>query len=126
MRNASLLFSLYFRSLGDIPTTTLVLSFPPYKPQIFVWISACLKRISSWMMHHLKLNGSKTELLYIPGDASPCNPSRTCMYPITNMIRRICHSSPLMPLRYLFSHLKIQDSFKILCYPLLYFLVSLS
>ncbi|XP_047664330.1 uncharacterized protein LOC125140204, partial [Tachysurus fulvidraco] len=35
-------------------------------------ISACLAEISSWMTgHHLKLNPSKTELLFIPGDSYP-------------------------------------------------------
>ncbi|KAM9455123.1 putative RNA-directed DNA polymerase from transposon X-element isoform 2-T3 [Clarias gariepinus] len=36
-------------------------------------ISACLADISSWMAaHQLKLNLSKTELLFIPYDSSPC------------------------------------------------------
>ncbi|XP_060751086.1 uncharacterized protein LOC132862815 isoform X2 [Tachysurus vachellii] len=35
-------------------------------------ISACLAEISSWMAaHQLKLNPSKTELLFIQGDSSP-------------------------------------------------------
>ncbi|KAK1797430.1 hypothetical protein P4O66_008801 [Electrophorus voltai] len=36
--------------------------------QVFRRISACLTDIGSWMTaHHLKLNPSKTELLFIPG-----------------------------------------------------------
>ncbi|KAK1801825.1 hypothetical protein P4O66_022465, partial [Electrophorus voltai] len=35
-------------------------------------ISACLTDIASWMTaHHLKLNPSKTELLFIPGTPNP-------------------------------------------------------
>ncbi|XP_072542833.1 uncharacterized protein [Salminus brasiliensis] len=42
--------------------------------QVSTRISACLADVSSWMAaHHLKLNPSKTELLYIPGTAGPRN-----------------------------------------------------
>ncbi|XP_076836631.1 uncharacterized protein LOC143482216 isoform X1 [Brachyhypopomus gauderio] len=40
--------------------------------QVCSRISACLSDISSWMAaHHLKLNPSKTELLFIPGATGP-------------------------------------------------------
>ncbi|XP_076864252.1 RNA polymerase II subunit A C-terminal domain phosphatase isoform X1 [Brachyhypopomus gauderio] len=40
--------------------------------QVCSCISACLTDISSWMAaHHLKLNPSKTELLFIPGATGP-------------------------------------------------------
>ncbi|KAI4891659.1 hypothetical protein NFI96_012405 [Prochilodus magdalenae] len=51
-----LLFSLYTLSLGEVCNR----------------ISACLTDISSWMTaHHLKLNPSKTELLFIPSTTGP-------------------------------------------------------
>ncbi|KAF5891033.1 reverse transcriptase family protein, partial [Clarias magur] len=79
-----LLFSLYTRSLGKVilshgfsyhcyaDDTQLVFSFPPSDTRVSTRISACLADISSWMAaHQLKLNLSKTELLFIPGDSSP-------------------------------------------------------
>ncbi|XP_076854565.1 uncharacterized protein LOC143509593 [Brachyhypopomus gauderio] len=79
-----LLFSLYTRSLGEsisahgfsyhcyADDTQLFFSFPPSDTQVSARISACLKDIASWMAaHHLKLNPSKTEMLYIPARASP-------------------------------------------------------
>ncbi|KAI4886967.1 hypothetical protein NFI96_028650 [Prochilodus magdalenae] len=52
--------------------TQLMLSFPSSDTQVCNRISACLTDISSWMTaHHLKLNPSKTELLFIPGTTGP-------------------------------------------------------
>ncbi|KAI4890599.1 hypothetical protein NFI96_003747 [Prochilodus magdalenae] len=50
----------------------VMLSFPSSDTQVCNRISACLTDISSWMTaHHLKLNPSKTELLFIPSTTSP-------------------------------------------------------
>ncbi|KAI4898392.1 hypothetical protein NFI96_033774, partial [Prochilodus magdalenae] len=44
----------------------------PQDPPVCNRISACLTDISSWMTaHHLKLNPSKTELLFIPSTTGP-------------------------------------------------------
>ncbi|KAI4878320.1 hypothetical protein NFI96_031089, partial [Prochilodus magdalenae] len=52
--------------------TQLMLSFPSSDTQVGNRISACLTDISSWMTaHHLKLNPSKTELLFIPSTSCP-------------------------------------------------------
>ncbi|KAI4872700.1 hypothetical protein NFI96_007520 [Prochilodus magdalenae] len=52
--------------------TQLMLSFPSSDTQVCNRISACLTDISSWMTaHHLKLNPSKTELLFIPSTTGP-------------------------------------------------------
>uniref|UniRef100_A0A8C4X3N7 Reverse transcriptase domain-containing protein n=1 Tax=Erpetoichthys calabaricus TaxID=27687 RepID=A0A8C4X3N7_ERPCA len=79
-----LLFSLYIGSLGKViaghgfsydcyaDDSQLIFSFPPDDQQVSTRISNCLADISSWMTsHHLKLNPSKTELLYIRGNSSP-------------------------------------------------------
>ncbi|KAI4903096.1 hypothetical protein NFI96_009468 [Prochilodus magdalenae] len=79
-----LLFSLYTCSLGNVITfhnfsyhcytydTQLMHSFPSSGTQVCNRISACLTDISSWMTaHHLKLNPSKTELLFIPSTTGP-------------------------------------------------------
>ncbi|XP_053098009.1 uncharacterized protein LOC128321673 [Pangasianodon hypophthalmus] len=53
-------------------STQLILSFPPSDSHVSARISACLADISSWMTtHQLKLNPTKTELLFIPCDSSP-------------------------------------------------------
>ena len=52
--------------------TQLILSFPQTEIQVAARISACLTDISQWMSaHHLKINLDKTELLFLPGKASP-------------------------------------------------------
>ncbi|KAI4893566.1 hypothetical protein NFI96_021367 [Prochilodus magdalenae] len=79
-----LLFSLYTLSFGEVITshafsyhcyadnTQLMPSFPSSDTQVCNRISACLTDISSWMTaHHLKLNPSKTELLFIPSTIGP-------------------------------------------------------
>ena len=77
-----LLFSLYTRSLGSAVTshrfscycyaddTQVFLSFPQSSSSTHTGtrISECLADITAWTAaHHLKLNLSKTELLFIPG-----------------------------------------------------------
>lgn len=60
--------------LGPFPFnhTQLILSFPLSETQVTEQISARLADISQWMSaHHLKLNLDKTELLFVPGKASP-------------------------------------------------------
>ena len=52
--------------------TQLFLSFPSSDINIKSRISACLKDIGTWMSsHHLKLNLSKTELIFLPCNDSP-------------------------------------------------------
>ncbi|KAI4882525.1 hypothetical protein NFI96_013770 [Prochilodus magdalenae] len=76
--------SLYTLSLGEVTTShgfsyhcyaddmQLMLSFPSPDTQVCNRISAYLTDISSWMTaHHLKLNPSKTELLFIPSTTGP-------------------------------------------------------
>lgn len=56
-----------------VDNTQLILCFPPSDTNVSAHISACLADILSWMTAlHLKLTPSKTELLYIPGVAFPC------------------------------------------------------
>ncbi|KAI4878090.1 hypothetical protein NFI96_027884, partial [Prochilodus magdalenae] len=52
--------------------TQLMISFPSSDTQVCNHISACLTDISSWMTaHHLKVNPSKTKLLFSPSTTGP-------------------------------------------------------